>query len=103
MRSSQSRRQPLLISTSRRPRRRCTRTSRTVISRAPTNRNEEYRFTDFSALTAAEFEGPKDGAKADASGTRVEDAGVVGDDREARARTREDGRRRGIDRDAARR
>jgi hypothetical protein len=33
----------------------------------------------------------------------LEDAGVVGDDREARARTREDGRRRGIDRDAARR
>lgn len=33
----------------------------------------------------------------------LEDAGVVGDDPEARARTREDGRRRGIDRDAARR
>jgi len=46
-------------------------------ARAPTNRNEEYRFTDFSALTAAEFEGPKDGAKADASGARVENAGVV--------------------------
>jgi hypothetical protein len=47
------------------------------IARAPTNRIEESRFTDFSALTAAEFEGPKDGASADASGTRVEDACAV--------------------------
>ena len=43
-------------------------------ARAPTNRAEEYRFTDFSALTAATLVGPKEGASADASGTRVEDA-----------------------------
>ena len=41
--------------------------------------------------------------EARASRGPLEDADVVGDDREARARTREDGRRRGIDRDAARR
>jgi hypothetical protein len=41
--------------------------------------------------------------EARASRGPLEDAGVVGDDPEARARTREDGRRRGIDRDAARR
>ena len=43
-------------------------------ARAPTNRAEEYRFTDFSALTTATLVGPKEGASADASATRVEDA-----------------------------
>ena len=42
-----------------------------VNARVPTSRVEEYRFTDFSELAKATFVGPKDGARCDASGTRV--------------------------------
>lgn len=43
-------------------------------AKAPTTRNEEYRFTDFSALTTAAFVGPREDARCDASGTKVAEA-----------------------------